>query len=133
VEVTDDGRGVTIEDPKAAAAGPAAATAGGDAPATKAFAFDHAYGSDTTQDRVYDDLGRPLLEAALAGFNGTIFAYGQTGSGKTWSMLGDGNVGGPQAGIIPKLCGDLFDKLNEMKARRGGPTVAASLSIHRFA
>ena len=30
-----------------------------------------------TQSEVYSDLGQPLLEKALEGYNATIFAYGQ--------------------------------------------------------
>lgn len=53
------------------------------------FTFDHAYFMDTPQETVYKDLGVPILEAALGGYNGTIFAYGQTGSGKTHSITGN--------------------------------------------
>jgi hypothetical protein len=50
------------------------------------FLFDHAYGMDTSPDTVYRDLGVPILEKALEGYNATVFAYGQTGSGKTFNM-----------------------------------------------
>ena len=30
--------------------------------------------------------GRPLVDAVLNGFNGTLMAYGQTGTGKTYTM-----------------------------------------------
>ena len=35
----------------------------------------------TTKKRVFDNVGRPMVQAVLEGFNATIFAYGQTGSG----------------------------------------------------
>ena len=63
------------------------------------FGFDYVYGDNTKQEQVFGDLGVPILDAALGGFNGTIFAYGQTGSGKTWSMTGIPE----QEGIIPRL------------------------------
>jgi hypothetical protein len=50
------------------------------------------------------DLGTPIVEKAMKGFNGTIFAYGQTGSGKTHCMMGDAD----DAGIVPRLNADLF-------------------------
>ena len=50
------------------------------------FQFDAAAGEATTQDEVFDTVGRPILDAILNGFNATIFAYGQTGTGKTYSM-----------------------------------------------
>ncbi|CBH16776.1 kinesin, putative [Trypanosoma brucei gambiense DAL972] len=42
----------------------------------------------SSQADVYNEVGRPLLENSLLGYNGCIFAYGQTGSGKTFTMLG---------------------------------------------
>jgi hypothetical protein len=74
--------------------------------------FDHAYGWDSAQQTLYEDLGRPIVEQALRGFNGTIFAYGQTGSGKTFSMMGDES----NPGIIPLLNGELFQRLAAMQA-----------------
>lgn len=41
-----------------------------------------------TQQEIYDETVRPLVNAVLSGFNGTIFAYGQTGTGKTYTMEG---------------------------------------------
>ena len=40
--------------------------------------------------KVYNDLGKGVLENAWAGFNTSLFAYGQTGSGKSWSIVGYG-------------------------------------------
>lgn len=57
----------------------------------KCFTFDHCFWSfnekDThfaSQEKVYNELGLPVLESAFQGYNACIFAYGQTGSGK-WS------------------------------------------------
>ena len=55
------------------------------------FSFDHSYNSAVSrddpqyasQDTLYQDLGRDLLEHSFQGFNVTTFAYGQTGSGKS--------------------------------------------------
>jgi hypothetical protein len=33
-------------------------------------------------------VGRPIADACLEGYHGTIFAYGQTGSGKTFTIQG---------------------------------------------
>lgn len=61
------------------------------------FRYDSVFEKHCTNEHVYTQLGSPVVEAALGGFNGTIFAYGQTSSGKTHSMLGDQN----DPGITP--------------------------------
>ena len=57
-------------------------------PNPKTFTFDHVGGLDSTQESVFQTVGKPISNACLAGYNGTIFAYGQTGSGKTFTLLG---------------------------------------------
>ena len=46
------------------------------------FTFDKVFGPSCTQADVYDVAGRPIIESALQGYNGTVLCYGQTGSGK---------------------------------------------------
>eukprot|EP01084_Bolivina_argentea_P264168 447387_1 len=46
--------------------------------------LDHMFKMSTTQKKVFDLVGRPMVQAVLEGYNSTIFAYGQTGSGKTY-------------------------------------------------
>ena len=85
----------------------------------KTFAFDRSYWSFSRddahfagQDNLFADLGRPLLDNAFLGFNNCIFAYGQTGSGKSYSMMGYGE----EAGIIPKICRDMFGRIGTVQA-----------------
>ncbi|XP_044743818.1 kinesin-like protein KIF14 [Chrysoperla carnea] len=61
-----------------------------------------------SQEKVYESVGRPLLEETFKGYNACLFAYGQTGSGKSYSMMGNENDS-TDAGIIPRFCKDLFD------------------------
>ncbi|XP_069097287.1 kinesin-like protein KIF1B isoform X5 [Pleurodeles waltl] len=85
----------------------------------KSFSFDYSYWSHTTdedpcfasQTRVYNDIGREMLQHAFEGYNVCIFAYGQTGAGKSYTMMGKQEE--TQAGIIPLLCEDLFEKIND--------------------
>ncbi|XP_017273178.1 kinesin-like protein KIF1B isoform X3 [Kryptolebias marmoratus] len=85
----------------------------------KTFSFDYSYWSHTSpedscfasQNRVYNDIGKEMLEHAFEGYNVCIFAYGQTGAGKSYTMMGKQEEG--QEGIIPMLCEDLFEKINE--------------------
>ena len=69
--------------------------------------FDGCYSPEVDQQTVYDDVGAPILESVLQGYNGTVLAYGQTGSGKTHTLL---NVGEERsdAGLVPRLVAALF-------------------------
>lgn len=55
-----------------------------------------------SQNRVYNDIGKEMLEHAFEGYNVCIFAYGQTGAGKSYTMMGKQEEG--QEGIIPMVC-----------------------------
>ena len=57
----------------------------------KSFQFDAFFDDKTTQEEVYDQVARPIIDGVLDGYNGTLFAYGQTGTGKTYTMLGNEN------------------------------------------
>lgn len=88
----------------------------------KDFAFDYSYWSHdqffidedgvsvgttpeyASQMKVFEDLGKGVLNNAVEGFNCSLFAYGQTGSGKSYSMVGYG----PNRGIVPITCDELF-------------------------
>lgn len=53
-----------------------------------AFTFDHVFDQQVSQESVYLEVGAPVVEDVMLGYNGTIFVYGQTGSGKTFTMMG---------------------------------------------
>ncbi len=42
------------------------------------FAFDHVFDEKSDNAAVFENLARPVVGAALEGYNATIFAYGQT-------------------------------------------------------
>ena len=44
----------------------------------KRFTFDHVFGPEESQQRIYNACVQNLVEAALEGINATILAYGQT-------------------------------------------------------
>ncbi|XP_051735124.1 kinesin-like protein KIF1B isoform X9 [Ctenopharyngodon idella] len=87
--------------------------------APKSFSFDYSYWSHTSPDDpsfasqslVYNDIGKEMLQHAFEGYNVCIFAYGQTGAGKSYTMMGKQEEG--QEGIIPQLCEELFEKIND--------------------
>ncbi|KAI7901224.1 uncharacterized protein BX663DRAFT_553457 [Cokeromyces recurvatus] len=85
----------------------------------KAFTFDQSYWSAdkddidyADQEKVFNDLGKDLLDHAFNGYNCCIFAYGQTGSGKSYSMVGYGE----DKGITPRTCLELFERIKSKKS-----------------
>eukprot|EP00906_Rhabdomonas_costata_P030228 RCo042701 len=98
----------------------------------KKFDLDHSFqtfsredleaGEYYDQDRVFDEVGRPLMATALEGRNVSLFAYGQTGAGKSFSMLGKPD----QPGIIPRICKAIFQEVQDAKSK--GPP-RADLSV----
>jgi hypothetical protein len=83
----------------------------------KEYHFDYVAGGDSTQELLYAQAGRPVVDCALTGFHGTIFAYGQTGTGKTWSTSGPPGAKStsvPDArGVIPRACEAIFEHIAE--------------------
>jgi centromeric protein E len=54
-----------------------------------------------------------LIQAVVAGFNGTVFAYGQTSSGKTHTMRGDD----AEPGLIPRAIDHVFHCIGHAAGR----------------
>ncbi|XP_076312392.1 kinesin-like protein 98A isoform X1 [Tachypleus tridentatus] len=80
----------------------------------KTFTFDHSYWSFDDQDeryvgqeKVFEDLGKEVIENAFEGYNTCIFAYGQTSSGKTFTMMGTPGF----EGLIPRICEAMFSRM----------------------
>ncbi|KAG0275991.1 Kinesin-like protein kif15 [Linnemannia exigua] len=77
------------------------------------FTYDCVGGESISQEQVFRDVGKTIVEQCVKGYNGTIFAYGQTGSGKTYTMQGPSimtSVGKHEnRGIIPRCLEYLFE------------------------
>ena len=52
------------------------------------------------------------VSSYFIGYNVCIFAYGQTGAGKSYTMMGKQDST-TEAGIIPRLCKDLFKQIGK--------------------
>lgn len=118
-----EGRQTIVDvDPKAATVAlrlPGAGGGGSGAPsdAPKAFTFDAAFDSSSTQREVYDNAALAIVNSVLSGYNGTIFAYGQTGTGKTHTM--EGAAGDPDhQGIIPNSFDHIFGAIQGSENRQ---------------
>eukprot|EP00301_Raphidiophrys_heterophryoidea_P008328 c13109_g1_i1.p1 GENE.c13109_g1_i1~~c13109_g1_i1.p1 ORF type:complete len:768 (+),score=237.65 c13109_g1_i1:137-2440(+) len=96
----------------------------------RSFAFDYSFWSHNpgtgdpnfvTQDQVFDQVGKMVLDNAFEGYNCTIFAYGQTGAGKSFTMVGGENNETMfrdqnedlTRGLIPRLCHGIFERIKK--------------------
>ena len=79
------------------------------------FTFDRAYGDNSSNQIIYNEMMKPMIEAAFNKTKITCFAYGQTGSGKTYTMLGNNHIKNDNGPKVPGLyllsCIDLFNFL----------------------
>ncbi|CBZ55778.1 putative kinesin [Neospora caninum Liverpool] len=63
------------------------------------------------QEKVFNDIGKDVLNNAFEGYNACLFAYGQTGSGKSYSMVGYG----ANKGIVVRACEEIFERIKSIK------------------
>ena len=81
------------------------------------FTFDRAYGDNSSNQMIYNEMLKPMIEAAFNKTKITCFAFGQTGSGKTYTMLGNNHIkndNGPQVpGLYLLSCIDIFNILKK--------------------
>ena len=102
----------------------------------RTFKYNAVLSQTSTQLEAYQSTAQGILLQVLQGYNGCIFAYGQTGSGKTYSMEGDFSTAGFEntktstitagSGIIPRMCNELFQKLDDMTNGKGTGTNSTS-------
>ena len=77
------------------------------------FSYDRVFSEEDTTEKVYDGIGRSIVEATLKGINGTIFAYGQTSSGKTFTMQGTDD----KSGILQLAAQNIFEIISQNTSR----------------
>ena len=63
------------------------------------------------QKKVFNSVGKQVLDNAWQGYHCCLFAYGQTGSGKSYSMVGYG----ANKGIVPISCEEIFKSIEQNK------------------
>ena len=60
-----------------------------------------------SQERTFEEVGRPLCETVMQGVNATVRCYGQTGGGKSFTVVGNGQDYHTR-GILPRALGQLL-------------------------
>lgn len=79
---------------------------------TTRFTYDGAFGTDSTQEEVFDEVSN-FVQSALDGYDVCLFTYGQTGSGKTYTMQG---VGEEEArGIVPRSIEKIMAEVERLR------------------
>ena len=73
------------------------------------FDFNGVFGPTSTQQDVFEQVGKPAVKAALSGRNGTFMAYGQTGTGKTYTAF---NEEPNKEGLMARCVGHVFDQVS---------------------
>lgn len=93
--------------------------------------FDFVADEGTPQQQIYEELGEPLVQNCIDGYNASILCYGQTGSGKSYTMFGNSNFFSQQQAQAPSVGGGSSSR-NATAAvapkTPGGPEPAASSS-----
>lgn len=77
------------------------------------FQFDLAFNEQTTNEQIYIETVRPMIEAAFNRTKVTCFAYGQTGSGKTYTMMGANGSEMVTPGMYLLAAYDIFSLLQQ--------------------
>nr|XP_033790550.1 kinesin-like protein KIF20A isoform X2 [Geotrypetes seraphini] len=72
------------------------------------FTFTQVFGSETTQNKLFDGTIKDLLTAFIGGQNALVFAYGVTNAGKTYTIQGSPE----DAGILPRSLDLIFNCIN---------------------
>ncbi|KAI0722047.1 kinesin-domain-containing protein [Cerioporus squamosus] len=114
-----EGNQTILEPPEPGSAGAQATSGRASERKPMNFTFDKSYWSAGPRDEpnycsqqtLYDDLGKELLDHGFAGFNACILALG------CLLKLGvDGQTDGADKGIIPLTCSELFARVEQKKA-----------------
>ncbi|GAB64565.1 kinesin [Plasmodium cynomolgi strain B] len=77
----------------------------------KKYVFDYVFDETSSQEDVYKNSVKCLIDAVIGGYNSTVFAYGATGAGKTHTIIGHKN----EPGIMNMILRDLFDRIKKME------------------
>lgn len=93
---------------------------------SQAFRFDGVLPADSSQEELFNAAARDVVQAALDGYNGTVFAFGQTGSGKTHALTGGDSFA--ERGVIPRAIAMIFGAIERRRAREERDGVAPSVT-----
>ncbi|KAG7275547.1 hypothetical protein CRUP_013451 [Coryphaenoides rupestris] len=76
--------------------------------------FDNVFGEDSTQEDIFENTTKGVLDGFMNGFNCTVFAYGATGAGKTHTMLGSTD----DPGVMYRTMKEMFKRMEDFKEEK---------------
>lgn len=85
----------------------------------------HSILHNVSQEIVFEEAAREIVDSFIQGYNGCIFTFGQRGSGKTFTMFG-GIRHFKYRGIVPRAISYIFSELEKFK------TIQFNISIQYF-
>ncbi|XP_017769190.1 PREDICTED: kinesin-like protein KIF11-A [Nicrophorus vespilloides] len=88
------------------------------------FTFDYCFDSISTQEDVFQNIGKEIGKAIKKRFHSCVLAYGQSSTGKTHTMIGDED----DVGLAPRLCETFFDYLAETAVGSETQNMSATVS-----
>ena len=88
------------------------------------FEFDWIGDERTSQQQIFESIGKSMVERCVKGYNCCIFAYGQTGAGKTYTMQGkdlkDCSIDDPERGLQLRVFDYMFDVMSRETKKAPG-------------
>jgi kinesin family protein 6/9 len=67
---------------------------------------------NSSQEDVFAQTSKDIVQSVVSGFNGTIMCYGQTGAGKTFTMSGS-TSNYKYRGVIPRAVNSTFVEIGK--------------------
>ena len=74
----------------------------------------HSILHNVSQEIVFEEAAREIVDSFIQGYNGCIFSFGQKGSGKTFTMFG-GIRHAKYRGVIPRAIAYIYSELEKFK------------------
>ncbi|PWN48676.1 kinesin-domain-containing protein [Violaceomyces palustris] len=75
------------------------------------YAFDRVFDDNSSQQDVFEETSKPLIDGILNGYNASVFAYGATGCGKTHTISGSPE----DPGLIFLTMKELYQRIEDAK------------------
>ncbi|XP_056463341.1 kinesin-like protein KIF18A isoform X1 [Gadus chalcogrammus] len=90
------------------------------------FVFDNVFGEDSTQEEIFENTTKGVLDGFMIGFNCTVFAYGATGAGKTHTMLGSPD----EPGVMYRTMKELYKRMEDDKEEKVFEVACSYLEVY---